>query len=79
MFFWRDKAGHEIDVILEQGNKLLPVEIKSGQTISSDFARELKWWQRLAKKESGPSRIVYGGMSSLEQYVSWWELPWYAG
>jgi predicted AAA+ superfamily ATPase len=32
LYFWRDNVGHEIDVIIDHGTSLYPVEIKSGQT-----------------------------------------------
>jgi len=37
LFYWRDKGGHEIDLIIDQGKTLLPVEIKSGKTINNSF------------------------------------------
>jgi uncharacterized protein len=83
LYFWRDRAGHEVDVIIEEGQKLVPVEIKSGRTIASDYTRSLDWWRGVAGEEAGPARLIYGGDKTLKikdvQYVSWWELPWYAG
>ncbi|MCY7356702.1 MAG: ATP-binding protein, partial [Rudanella sp.] len=32
LFYWRDKTGHEVDVIIDEAGKLIPIEIKSGQT-----------------------------------------------
>jgi predicted AAA+ superfamily ATPase len=37
IYFWRDSTGNEIDVIIDQGRNLTPLEIKAGQTIASDF------------------------------------------
>ena len=34
--FFRDQKGHECDLVLEQGDRLTAVEIKSGQTVASD-------------------------------------------
>lgn len=42
LFFWRDNTGIEIDLLIEKDNKRLPVEIKSGKTISEDFFKGLK-------------------------------------
>ncbi|HOY28971.1 MAG TPA: hypothetical protein PLR96_08345 [Flavobacteriales bacterium] len=33
MFFWRTQAAAEVDLLIRNGNQLLPVEIKLGTTI----------------------------------------------
>jgi predicted AAA+ superfamily ATPase len=58
--FWRDNTGHEIDLLLEFGPNLLPVEAKSGATLASDSADALRYWMRLAS-HTGFAAIVYGG------------------
>ena len=57
--YWRDKTGHEIDVIIEKNEKLLPIEIKSGKTIHSDFFKHLKYWNNLSNNTQ--SLILYSG------------------
>jgi len=64
IYFWRDSAGHEIDLMIDHGDQLVPIEIKSGQTIGSDFFKGLDYWRSLAEKESSPAILVYGGDSS---------------
>jgi uncharacterized protein len=39
----------------------IPIEIKSGQTINSDWLKGLKYWQTLTKQTSGNSYVIYGG------------------
>ena len=34
--FWRDATGHEIDILIDAGERIIPVEVKSGQTIAGD-------------------------------------------
>ncbi|MFO7730002.1 MAG: DUF4143 domain-containing protein [Spirochaetia bacterium] len=41
IYFWRDRTGHEIDLLLDEGGKLFPVEIKSGQTVSPNMFNSL--------------------------------------
>jgi len=36
LFFWRDNVGHEVDLLLQNGDQLTPVEIKSGQTVTQE-------------------------------------------
>jgi len=39
LYFWRDSNGNEVDVVIQLGQKLMPIEIKSGRTIARDFFR----------------------------------------
>lgn len=41
--FWRDRSGHEVDLLVEQGGQLQAIEIKSGATtISAWYALDPK-------------------------------------
>ncbi|MCB1118002.1 MAG: ATP-binding protein [Chlamydiia bacterium] len=60
-FFWRDKTGDEVDCIIEQGERLTPVEIKVAQTLHSDFFSGLAKWSRLAQTDPSASILIYGG------------------
>ena len=75
IYFWRDSTGHEIDVIIDLGTELLPIEIKSGQTISSDFFKGLDYWRSLPKQRNCPAALVYGGNASYARrktmVISW--------
>ena len=75
LFFWRDNTGNEIDLIMERGDKLLPLEIKSGQTITSDYFRSLEKWLAFAGPSAGAARIVYGGMETQNR-TNAEVLPW---
>jgi predicted AAA+ superfamily ATPase len=61
LFFWRDQAGHEIDLLIDTGDRVHAVEIKSGQTIDGDMLSGLRWWTRLAGAPAGRATLVYGG------------------
>lgn len=65
LFFWRNNAGDEIDLVIEQGEQLIPVEIKSGQTFTSDFLAGLQKWVRLAGETCLAPRLVYGGDENM--------------
>lgn len=62
--FWRDSGGHEIDLLIDQGARQVPVEVKSGQTVAADFFRDLDYWRHLAGQPEGPAAVVYGGEAS---------------
>jgi len=62
LFYWRDKTGHEVDIIIDEAGKLIPIEIKSGQTIQDEFFRNLTFWSKLSDSQEG--YLVYGGQQT---------------
>jgi len=61
LFFWRDREGNEVDLLMERGNSLIPIEIKSGQTINRDFFRGLDYWRSYQENDEIRSWLIYGG------------------
>lgn len=74
-YFWRDNKGVEIDCIIDTGEKLIPVEIKSADTFDKDFFRNLKYWNSLSGNPSDNAYLIYGGNNSADtkdgKLVSW--------
>jgi uncharacterized protein len=58
-YFWRDKTGHEIDCLFTGGNRLLPLEIKSGMTVADDFFKGIRYFNKLRGGNDG--HVIYGG------------------
>jgi len=77
-WFWRDNAGHEIDLLLPVGARLQPVEIKSGMTFAADWLHAARRWTALAGSDALPPIVVYGGDAGFERagcrVVGWREL-----
>lgn len=67
LYFWRDSAGHEVDLLIDRGRELIPVEIKSGETIANDFFKGLEYWRSLPGQADCPAALVYGGESSMKR------------
>ena len=67
LYYWRDSKGLEINLLLENGEQLIPVEIKSGQTVASDFFDTLKRWTKLSGMADPSAWLVYGGDRELSQ------------
>ncbi len=61
IYFWRDSTGNEIDILIDQGDELIPLEIKAGQTINPDFFKGIRFWKKLANDSDHPAALVYGG------------------
>ena len=64
LFFWRDRTGHEIDLVIEAAGELFPVEIKSGHTLSGDMFDGLRWWCTLSGQSLDSATLIYGGEES---------------
>lgn len=76
IFTWRDSRGREIDIILDLGSELLPIEVKSGRTVASDATRTLRWWLQLPGNHSESGALVHGGHECYGQNAiqirPWW-------
>jgi hypothetical protein len=79
VFFFRDKAGLESDALVPGRKTLKIVEVKAGQTISSDWAaNSQKITGLFAKtKQAASSVVVYGGTEKQERNGVTY-LPWHA-
>ena len=61
IYFWRDATGHEVDMVIDLGRTLIPVEAKSAQTIAPDFFNNLIYWRKVSGDENAPAALIYGG------------------
>lgn len=62
LYFWRDRNGRiEVDCLINQGIKFVPVEIKSGETALKNYFSSLSNWNEITKKDSSLGYVVYGG------------------
>ena len=68
LYFWRDSQGNEIDLIIEDGEKLFPIEIKSGQTFSGSMLEGLNYWRSLDKSDDG--MLIYGGADNYTRSLT---------
>ena len=60
LFYWRDKTGHEVDILTENNGKLTAIELKAGETINPDFFKGLTYFSEL-QAGGVEKRLVYGG------------------
>lgn len=75
LYFWRDNTGNEMDVIAEAADKLIPIEIKAGQTVNPDYFTGLRKWQAFAGAAAGAAYVVYGGAAGQKR-AGVEVLPW---
>jgi predicted AAA+ superfamily ATPase len=67
LYYWRDKTGHEIDLIIDNSTDILPIEIKSGKTVNSEFFKNLIYWMKLSDNKK--AQLLYGG-TQFQQHSS---------
>ena len=76
LYFWRDATGHEIDVLIDAGGRLVPVEVKSGQTVAADAVDTLAWWTSIPSNPNRGGVLVHGGEESFD-FKGFRVLPWF--
>jgi predicted AAA+ superfamily ATPase len=65
LYYWRDQNGRiEIDGLIDLGVRLVPLEIKSGETIIPDFFTSIQNWSSLTATPSEDGYIIYAGNTS---------------
>jgi predicted AAA+ superfamily ATPase len=67
LYFWRDNNGLEADLVFEVGNRLQTVEIKSGQTVTSDYLNAARKTTRFAGDEALQPWLIHGGDEMYER------------
>jgi predicted AAA+ superfamily ATPase len=76
--FYRDRTGNEVDIIMEEGSTLKPIEIKTSQTPATDFLRSLRTFTAMFPTEVHSGSIIYAGQekysTDIYEYHPWQEL-----
>ncbi len=83
LHFYRDRSGNEVDLIYSLAQHSVPVEVKAGQTVATDFFRGLDQFEKAAGQSLYGRVLVYGadmeqsrartrivGLSSMAQTLS---------
>jgi predicted AAA+ superfamily ATPase len=70
--FYRDNHGNEVDVLLELGAGVYPIEVKAGETVNPDFFRGLRAFARLYDvPPPNGGAVVYGGDERRARREAW--------
>lgn len=59
MYYFRDSAGNELDLILEREASPIAIEIKSSRKVEDSMLRGLKYWQKLQPQSQ--TILLHGG------------------
>jgi predicted AAA+ superfamily ATPase len=63
--FWRTVAGTEVDIVVESGGKLVPIEVKSTATPRPAMASSLKIFQEDFGDKALPGYVIHSGDVTL--------------
>jgi predicted AAA+ superfamily ATPase len=76
LHFLRDKEGHEVDALIETApDTFQAIEIKSGETIASDFFSGLDYWRAKLTRQTLTPWLVHGGTARQDREKAT-VLPW---
>lgn len=74
LYFWRDNTGNEMDVVIDNGTSLYPVEIKAGKTITNDYFKNLQFWNKMTGSSEGA--VIYAGDALQKRSNGVNVIPW---
>lgn len=58
LYYWKSKAGLEIDLVIDRNNRLFPLETKASATLLPGHAKSLNRWRDLAGEKAEKGVIV---------------------
>lgn len=59
--FYRDSNGNEVDILYSIKNKILPIEIKAGETFTSDYLKGINLFNKNFPTLSSDGAVIYAG------------------
>ena len=65
-WFYRDSKGREVDLVIERDGRLIPVEIKSSATFSTDFVSGIRHFRSIYPEVSESGFVLYNGKSDAD-------------
>jgi predicted AAA+ superfamily ATPase len=61
LYFFRDSHGNEVDLLIRQGSRLVPIEIKSAATFTSGFMKGIERFRELLPRRATAGFVLYNG------------------
>lgn len=76
LYFWRDRTGHEVDIVIDTGKNLIPIEVKSGETVDNSLFDGLRYFTSLGTPASKTGVLTHGGEARYQR-ENFIVRPWY--
>jgi uncharacterized protein len=76
MYYFRDSAGNEVDLVLEKNNEAMGIEIKSGKKLQAGDLNGLRYWQKYQRNSTailingGKQQEILDNGVSLHSYLN---------
>ncbi|OGN63042.1 MAG: hypothetical protein A3F09_01450 [Chlamydiae bacterium RIFCSPHIGHO2_12_FULL_49_11] len=77
LYFYRDSAQNEIDLLIYNGICGFPVEIKLSQSFHFDYRKSIEQWMNLPNNPADKGLIVYCGEDIVQKGEPIPAVPWY--
>lgn len=77
LYYWRDKTGNEIDVLLDMPSSITAIEIKAGATMNTDFQKGLLYFKNLANAKKIETILCYTGVTAQQRSNGILVKPWH--
>ena len=74
IYYFRDSAGNEVDIIMEKNNEVVGIEIKATKKPDSSHFQGLRYWQKY--QQNSKSILVHGGVKNEIIDAKTSVLPW---
>lgn len=79
LFFWRDQTGNEVDLLVDYGTTVLPIEIKLARTYSTSLRTGLEKFIAITQQSVTRGLVVYTGEHIVGRespigIIPWWRL-----
>lgn len=76
LYYWRDKTGNELDVLLDGATKLTAIEIKAGATMNTDYQKGLLYFDNLSTEKNVEKILCYTGNTAQKRSNGILVKPW---
>ena len=61
IYFWRTAAGAEVDIVVAEADRLIPLEVKLSATPRPPMARNLRAFQKNLQDRAAPGYVIHPG------------------
>ena len=77
LYYWRDKTGSELDVLLDTATSVTAIEIKAGATMNADYQKGLLYFKNIVNDKKVIKTIVcYTGSATQKRSNGVEVKPW---
>lgn len=66
-WYWRDSQGHEVDLLSVEADSFSVFEIKSSETIQTEYFKELDYFDGLTEGKTKQKTLIYGGTENQQR------------